>query len=91
MATHFMGSEQSQVQGLIDSADAQQRQTFESEAKSLAVDLGSLVANGLASPSQKDTFHLAIEMLVRLEAKEYGKGLWFRTKRRVQLTAMYLD
>jgi len=90
MSTQLMSIEQRQVQSLIDGADDQEKHVLEQEAMSLAVDLGHLVTNGLATASQKDTFHLAIEMLVRLEANKYRKGFWFRTKRRVQLTAMYL-
>jgi len=90
MSNQLMSIEQSQVQSLIDGADDHEKHVLETEAKSLAVDMGNLVANGLAAASQKDTFHVAIEMLVRLEANKYRKGLWFRTKRRLQLTAMYL-
>ena len=82
----FMHIEQGQIQSVIDSSTADQRHTFEAEAKGAAIDCGRAIRLGTNKPAYKNRFHLAIEMLVRLEATQKRKGWWFRAKRRVQLT-----
>lgn len=46
-------------------------------------------AQGRLEPDLKKEFDLATEILVRIEGLEKGKGWWFRTKRRLQLTNLY--
>ena len=91
MTSRFMHMEQNQVQRMIDAASPNEIAELKLEAESASVEYGSLVTNGLADPTTKTAFHLAVETLVRLEAKKKRKGWWFRTRRRVQLTAMYLE
>ena len=90
MTSRFMHMEQSQIQSIIDAASAEKRAELETEAVFAAVDLGTSMKIGMLGPLEKNAFHMAVEMLVRLEAKKYRKGWWFRTKRRLQLTAMYM-
>ena len=45
----------------------------------------------LLEKEEKKAGEIAIEMIVRLEATEKGKGFFFRTKRRVQVLCQYLN
>ena len=90
MSSRFMQMEQSQIQSIIDVASPENRAELKAEAELAAVDLGASLQIGMLGPLEKNAFHMAVEMLVRLEAKEYRKGWWFRTKRRLQLTAIYM-
>jgi hypothetical protein len=90
MTSRFMRMEQHQVQQTIDAASPEEIVALKLDAEDASAEFGFLVANGSASMATKNAFHLAIEVLVRLEAKEKRKGWLFRTKRRLQLTAMYL-
>ena len=90
MSSRFMQMEQSQIQSIIDAASPERRAGLKAEAESEASSLGAAMRIGMLGPREKDAFHMAIEMLVRLEAQEYRKGWLFRTKRRLQLTASYM-
>ena len=59
---------------------------MEAQAQDRAREYGRAIRLGTNIRAYKDGFHLAIEMLVRLEATQMRKGWWFRAKRRVQLT-----
>lgn len=73
MTSRFMHMEQNQVQRMIDAASPDEIADLKLEAESASVEYGSLVTNGLADPTTKTAFHLAVETLVRLEAKKSGK------------------
>jgi len=81
--------EQGQVQSVIDSSTSEQRHALEVEAEDLAREYGRAIRLGTNIRAIKDRFHLAVEMLVRLEATQKRKGWWFRSQRRVQLTKKF--
>ena len=85
----FLLIEQGQIQSVIDSSTAEKLHELEAEAKAVARESGRAIRLGTNIPAYKDRYHIAIEMLVRLETTRKRKGWWFRAKRRAQLTKEY--
>ena len=83
------GSEQDQIQSMVDRASPTERQSLRLEAEGELNQLRILAAQKILSAAESKQGEIAIEMLTRLDTTENGKGFLYRTKRRVQLTAMY--
>jgi hypothetical protein len=83
-------TEQVQIQGQIDDAGSADLQRLRDEAED-ALELISIYAGmrGLTGEENRQA-EWAIEVLVRLEATEKGKGSFFRAKRRAQLVIQYI-
>ena len=81
---------QQQVQQMIEAASAQGRREMRAEAEATLAQVNVLMGQGILSKEDIKAAEIAIEILMRLEATEQGKGWWFRSKRRIQLTQMYL-
>lgn len=79
-----------QVQQMIEAASAEDRREMRAEAETTLAQVNALMGQGLLSKQDSKAAEIAIEILMRFEATEQGKGWWFRTKRRIQLTQMYL-
>lgn len=84
------GNEQQQIQTMVDAASKEERQEMCANAEATLSQVNMLMGQKLLSKEESKAAGVAIEILVRVEATEKGKGLWFRTKRRLQLTQMYL-
>ena len=82
--------DQQQVQQMVEAASAENRREMRAEAEATLAQVNALMGQLLLSKDDSKAGEIAIEILIRLEATERGKGWWFRTKRRIQLTQMYL-
>ena len=83
-------TDQQQVQDLIDAASPEQRREMKSEAEATLGQVNTLMGQKLLSRDENKAMEIAVEMLVRIDATEKGKGWFFRSKRRLQLVQMYL-
>jgi hypothetical protein len=61
-----------------------------SEARAALVGANTLMGERFLSKAENNASDVAVEILVRLEAVKRRKGWWFRTKRRIQITQMFL-
>lgn len=78
------------VQTTVEQASEGERQQLKMEAEEVLAHINFQMGRAFLSKEERKAADIAIETLVRLEAMEKGKGWWFRAKRRVQLTQMYL-
>ena len=60
------------------------------DAEATLAQVNYLMGQKVLNAEESKAAEIAIETLTRLEAKEKNGGWWFRTKRRLQLTKMYL-
>lgn len=81
--------DQQQVQQMIEAASPEEREQRRAEAKDILALVNASMGRLLSKELNKQG-EIAIEILTRIEATEQGKGAWFRAKRRIQLTQMYL-
>lgn len=79
-----------QVQQMVENASADDRKKVHAEAEYTLARVNAIIGQRLLSKEDRKAAEIAIEILMRFEATEQGKGWWFRTKRRIQLTQMYL-
>lgn len=79
-----------EIQELIDNGSPEDRARMRANAETMLSDVNMLMGQRLLSAEENKSSDVAIEVLVRLEGTERGKGWWFRMKRRPQLTKMYL-
>lgn len=84
------GSEQQQIQVMVNTASKEERQEMCVNAETTLSRANMLMSQKIFSKEENKAVNVAIEVLMRVEATEKGKGWWFRTKRRLQLTQMYL-
>ena len=84
------GREQQEVQQMIEAASAEERREMRGEAEAILADVNEAMGRVILSKEQNKAGEISIEILTRLDATEQGKGTWFRAKRRIQLTQMYL-
>lgn len=83
-------AEQTQIQSLLDGASPDERMCLRAEAEDTLGYVNRLMGRTRLSPEDNKRAQVAIEILTRLDANERGGGWWYRTKRRIQLTQMYL-
>ncbi len=83
-------ADQQQVQQMIEVSSAEERREMRVEAEVTLAQANALMGQKILSKEENKAIEISIEVLMRIEATEQGKGWWFRTKRRVQLTQMYL-
>lgn len=79
-----------EIQELVDNGSPEDRARMRANAETVLSEVNMLMGQRLLSAGENKSGNVAIEVLVRLEATERGKGWWFRMKRRPQLTKMYL-
>ena len=85
------GSQQDDIQRLIDGHDDDaSRDVLRRQAESTLVDVRDCMSDHVLNADEIRAAETAIEILVRLESTAAGKGAFFRLKRRVQLTKVYL-
>ncbi len=84
------GASQQTIEDMVAAASPNQRYIMRAEAEAALTQINTLMGQRLLSHEENKAAERAIEILVRLEAIEQGKGWWFRSKRRIQLTQMYL-
>ena len=82
-------SQQDAVQSQVQFMSDQERAQAKERAISLLENLRCINYRPM-SQNENELFHLNVEILMRIEALEQSKGLLFRLKRRLQLTAKYL-
>ncbi|NTU50101.1 MAG: hypothetical protein HGA87_04310 [Desulfobulbaceae bacterium] len=82
--------EQQQIQMMIDAASKEERREMCENAEATLSQINMIMGQKVLSKEESKATDVAIEILMRVEATEKGKGWWFRAKRRVQLTQMYL-
>lgn len=82
--------DQQQIQQIIEAASAENRREIRAEAETTLAQVNALMGQRVLSKEDNIAAVTAIEILMRLEATEQAKGWWFRMKRRIQLTQMYL-
>ena len=83
-------TEHKKIEAMIDCASNEEIAQLRNQAESLLDRHQSCMKNGQPSPVSNMDFEIAVETLVRIEAKEQGKGFFFRAKRRMQITAKYM-
>tara|TARA_B100000745_G_scaffold299342_1_gene249959 strand:- start:1143 stop:1415 length:273 start_codon:yes stop_codon:yes gene_type:complete len=83
-------SEHDLVQKTIEQASGEEKKVLRMGAEEALAHVNFQMGKTLLSKEERKAAEVAIETLVRLDAKERGKGFWFRAIRRVQLTQMYL-
>jgi hypothetical protein len=88
MPTSF--SEQEAIQARIDAATKDERGCMRADAEARLAQINLLMNHKLLSRDERKSGDIAIEILCRLDATERRKGWWYRAKRRLQLTQMYL-
>ncbi|PJB73308.1 MAG: hypothetical protein CO093_01055 [Alphaproteobacteria bacterium CG_4_9_14_3_um_filter_47_13] len=78
------------VQKTVEQASEEEKEALKAEAEEVLAHINFQMGKTFLSKEESKAANIAIETLVRIEAIEKGKGWWFRAKRRVQLTQMYL-
>lgn len=81
---------QQEIQTTIDAASQEEREEMRHKAASKLNYLRTLKDNGADPGEYEGDAETAIEVLLRIEATENNKGLWFRTKRRMTLMKEYM-
>lgn len=82
--------EQQTIEDMVAAASPDQRRNMRADAEAALSQINRLMGQRLLSREENKVAERAVEVLVRLEAIENGKGWWFRSKRRLQLVQMYL-
>ena len=82
--------EQQTIRDMVAAASPGQRDNMRLDAEAALTKINNLMTQRLLSQEETKVAERAIEILVRFEAIGKGKGRWFRSKRRLQLTQMYL-
>ncbi len=81
--------QQQEIQAIVESMSGEERLEAKESTRSQLEALRSINYRPMLE-SENYQFHLLVETLMRIEALEQGKGMIFRLKRRLQLTAKYL-
>lgn len=83
--------EQLAVQQLVGQAVTKEEQdALRSQAEATLAEANMAMSLKVLSGQESKAIDIAIEILVRLDAKACNGGWWFRAKRRPQLMKMYL-
>jgi hypothetical protein len=83
-------AELQRVESAVAAASPDLRLKMKGEAEATLAHVNKLMAQRLLSREENKAAEVAVEILVRIEAIATGRGWWFRSKRRLQLTQMYL-
>lgn len=83
-------AEQHKIEKVVAAASPDQRIVMRSEAEIALTQINQRMARRILFHEENEAAKRAIEVLVRMDAFEAGKGWWFRFKRRFQLTQKYL-
>jgi len=78
------------IERAVAAASYNQRAQMRREAMTALAKISKKMARRILFLEESKAAETAIELLVRIDAIERGKGRWFRFKRRVQLTQRYL-
>jgi hypothetical protein len=81
--------EQDVVQAQIEAASAEESATPRNTAVSQLEQLAVQSNLQILSPGEQKQGHIAIEILVRLDGLEMGKGAFFRAKQRIKYVMQY--
>ncbi len=82
-------AEQRTIQTAIDCADRETRERMRAQADAACRSIGSTASTQVIKGRTQKEFEYSVEMLVRLEATELGKGAFYRMKRRFGLMRKY--
>ena len=83
-------SEQQTIENVVAAASPDQRRVMRAEAEIALTQINQRLAERMLFLEENQAAKRAIEVLVRMDAVEAGKGWWFRFKRRFQLNQKYL-
>ncbi len=85
------GMDQLEIQKMVENASKEERLDMFRECENSLSHARLLM--GQKKLSKEENYHTdsSIEIILRIEALEKGKGWWFRTKRRPQLILKYLS
>ncbi len=83
-------ADQQTIERVVARASGVRRNALRAEARTALTHLSKTLAQRILFLEETKAAETAIELLVRIEAIEKDKGWWFRFKRRVQLTQIYL-
>jgi hypothetical protein len=78
------------IQNSVQAASNAEREEMRLQSEETLAKTNILMSQEWLSREDNKPAELAIETLVRLETISNGKGWWYRAKRRLQLTQMYL-
>jgi hypothetical protein len=78
------------IQNSVQAASNAEREEMRLQSEETLARTNILMSQKWLSREDNKPAELAIETLVRLETINNGKGWWYRAKRRLQLTQMYL-
>ena len=78
-------SEQKNIEILVKQATPEERQSFKSQAEETLSRYATTVSFKYLDSNEANELHTAVEILVRIECLEKGKGWWYRAKRRPQI------
>lgn len=82
--------EQQLIQSMVlDSSEIQKTKLCQA-AKTTLSEINWVMSQRILTREENKEAEKAVEILMRVEATEKNKGWWFRTKRRLQITQMYL-
>jgi hypothetical protein len=84
-------TEQQRIQIQIDGASQAERHELQANTELLLAELNRVLGERKLTAEEVRSAEVAVETLLRAEAREQNKGWWFRVTRRVQLMQMYLD
>ncbi len=84
-------TEQQRIQIHVDGASHGERQELQANTELLLAELNRVLGERKLTAEEVRSAEVAVETLLRAEARDQNKGWWFRVTRRVQLMQMYLD
>lgn len=87
---YLSSAEQCVIQNWIESISDEELLDAENNAKNVLLSMNTLSGKKILSYEERKDVSRAVEVLVRIECKKQKKGWWFRTKRRLQITQIYM-
>lgn len=84
------GAKQAYIEDMVRTASPEQLSELRHNSEITLHEINRIAGRKVLSREEDEAFEVAIETLVRIEARENGKGWWFRAKRRAQLVATYM-
>lgn len=87
---HLTSAPRQTIDRIVGAAGLDQRIVMRSEAEAALTQIKMRKSQRILFQEEQAVAQSAIELLVRMDAIERGKGWWFRFKRRLQLTERYL-
>ena len=84
-------SEQAEIQRFVDSCNPRELVALHADTMDNLRRLSHISQRKLLSGEELKAANVAIELLTRVEAKQLGRGWWFRWRRRFQVARVYFN